>query len=213
MEHSAEKDAPPFRCEARRFEGADPCPSCASVGYCQAAHHTDTPLQWTKRTQAIVASWQRLHVRPDQETPVSDRETAEKDTPLVDAIRDRGGPMTAREHDAALVEKAAAALHVHVCGDDLDEFKNPCNWTEESETCYDVDLSGVARAVLDAVADDLRAEAWDEGHEVCEWPGCMRHHRNPYARATETARTRDNRHGVGPGSTGDLGGRERGGNE
>jgi hypothetical protein len=34
-----------FRCEARRFEGADPCASCTSVGYCQVSE-PDRPLVW-----------------------------------------------------------------------------------------------------------------------------------------------------------------------
>lgn len=64
--------------------------------------------------------------------------------------------MTAREHDAALVEKAAEAL---------------LDWGASPDGIRYPDLYGrcdcvtrLARAVLDAVADDLRAEAWDEGY-------------------------------------------------
>ena len=50
-----------------------------------------------------------------------------------------------------LVEKAAKALHEEVCGDDTcDHISN--------------EFEPDARAVLEAVADDLRAEAWDAGH-------------------------------------------------
>lgn len=42
----------------------------------------------------------------------------------------------------------------------------------------------VENAGLRAEVERLRAglaEAWDAGHEVCEWPGCARNHHNPYA--------------------------------
>lgn len=49
-----------------------------------------------------------------------------------------------------LVEKAANALHYEACGDDAcDHIIN--------------EFEPDARAVLEAVADDLRADAWDEG--------------------------------------------------
>lgn len=61
--------------------------------------------------------------------------------------------MTAREHDAALVEKARYA----VCR------MMPGSWQHSG---FQEDL--IARAVLDAVADDLRAEALREAADEIE---------------------------------------------
>jgi hypothetical protein len=60
---------------------------------------------------------------------------------------------------AELVQPAARALHEHVCGTEWDEWNNPCSWAgEDAEpglksypVCCEVDLSGVAGAVVDAL--------------------------------------------------------------
>lgn len=60
---------------------------------------------------------------------------------------------------AELVPVAARALHEHVCGNQWDEWNNPCSWAgEENEpglksypVCCEVDLSGIAGAVVTAL--------------------------------------------------------------
>lgn len=55
------------------------------------------------------------------------------------------------DYDEALVEKAAEAL-AHAYGDEA----------------HVAEYHDEARAVLDAVAPTIRADAWDEGHEGCD---------------------------------------------
>lgn len=52
---------------------------------------------------------------------------------------------------------------------------------------------------LDAAVERILAgrleAAWEEGHEVCEWPGCLRGHQNPYGIATPPG---ERRRGMAP---------------
>lgn len=72
------------------------------------------------------------------------------------------------EHDDALVEKAAYAVAL-------------------AERRRNATYDDIAIAVLDAVADDLRAEAWDEGYTEAWTPECwtsLDSGPNPYRRGT-----------------------------
>lgn len=74
---------------------------------------------------------------------------------------------------AEMVSVAARALHVHVCGNEWDEWNNPCSWAgEDAEpglksypVCSEVDLSGIADAVIDAVLSRVIPPVVSEGGE------------------------------------------------
>lgn len=65
----------------------------------------------------------------------------------------------ASDHDPALIEKAAKALY--------ERDNGGTGWEIETDAVRRMCRSD-ARAVLDAVADDLRAKAWTKGY-VAGW--------------------------------------------